>query len=303
MTHSHIKRVTIVIQFILLAIVAGCRSSHVAVSARQPVYFPQYELLSASDQKKADSILTVGLNQEALFTLATRLKPMSSIGYSFQYSLARDSTQQRGEPHVINLSADSVQRMIEDLRQLHRIAGALSFGDFKFLLVPYKQVYNGKRYLELLVCRQSLIDSVIHVHQSFFGQWGFTPGVDPHTLVTTIEFEEKYDRFRAYGYLFGYPEYAVDFFVAADREYEKTKTFVKRDFFHIPTFNRPDGHFTYAIPKGHLPTEIDSTIYRRGVKTLDNYKRSREAFTTDSVFRPVDFLRYVYSRSVNNQTP
>jgi hypothetical protein len=153
------------------------------------------------------------------------------------------------------------------------------------------------------VCRQSMVDSVIQVHQSFFGQWGFTPGVDPHTFITAIEFEEKHDRFRAYGYLFGYPEYAVDFFVNADKEFEKTKQFVKRDFFHIPTFDRPDGHFTYAIPKGHRPTQIDSTLYRRGVRTLASYKKAREKFILNKVFRPMDFLRHTYSLPENNQTP
>ncbi len=257
--------------------------------------FPGYETLSGIDRNKADSILTIALDQEALYTFISRLKPMSSIGYSFRYSLGKDSTQHGGDTHIINAEADSIQHMLADIASWHRIAKALSYGDFRFVFIPYKQVYKGKRHMQLLVCRQSLIDSLLQKHQHFFGQWGFTPGIDPHTLITAIEFEEKHDRYRAYGYLFGYPEYAVDFFVNADREYEQTKEFVKRDFFHIPTYARPDGHFTYAIPKGYQPTEIDSTIYRRGVTTLEAYKQKRNDFISDGRFDAMRYLRWVLS--------
>jgi hypothetical protein len=297
MADHHTGKISIVcIIAALLALVVGCRSLQVSELKGQSVFFPAYESLSASERKKADSLLTVALNQERIYTLMARLKPVSAVGYSFQYHLAKDSTQASGEKNVINISADSVGRMLEELRQLHRIANALSFDDIKFILIPYKQIYKGKRHLQFLVCRQSLIDSVVNVHQSFFGQWGFTSGVDPNTLITTIEFEEKNDRFRAYGYLFGYPEYAVDFFVKADQEYAKTKIFVKRDFLQIPTFARPDGHFTYAIPKGHRTTEIDSTLYRKAGNVLRQYRNTREAFVKDNVFHPVEYLRRQYAK-------
>jgi hypothetical protein len=149
------------------------------------------------------------------------------------------------------------------------------------------------RHLELLVCRQSLIDSVVQVHQSFFGQWGFTPGIDPHTLITTIEFEEKQDRYRAYGYLFGYPEHAVDFFVEAGKEYDRTKKIIKRDFFHVPTFNRPDGHFTYAVPPGYQPSEIDSAIYKRATAALAMYKQKRGGYLQHGRLNAVNYLRSI----------
>lgn len=296
MTNTTLTPLSLFLAATTLIIFAGCGSTQIQRPQNALRYFPGYETLSAADRTKADSVLSVALDQEALYTLITRLKPMSSVGHSLRYTLAKDSTQMDGDKHIINPGADSVQNMMSELEQWNRIAGALSFGDIKFVLIPYKQTYKGQRHLELLVCRQSLIDSLITVHRGFFGQWGFAPGVDPHTLITAIEFESRYDRFRAYGYLFGYPEYAVDFFIAADKEHEVTKQFVKRDFFHIPTFARPSGHFTYAIPKGHQPTAIDSAIYRKGVRVLEQYKKARGTSAGKS-FAPVEYLREFYSRS------
>lgn len=280
-----------------LVIFGSCRSSQTMRTPPAARYFPHYESLTAAERKKADSLLTLALNQEALYTLMARLKPVSSIGYSFRYFLAKDSIHHDGDKHIINPDTDSVRTMISDLTQWNRIIRALSFGDLRFVLIPYKQTYKGERGMELLVCRQSMIDSLITVHQDFFGQWGFAPGVDPHTLMTTIEFESKYDRFRAYGYLFGYPEYAVDFFVDADKEYARTNQFVKRDFFHIPTVARPSGHFTYAMPKGHQPTAVDSAIYHKGVRVLNHYKKTRHTFTQKDTFSPVEYLRNFYAKT------
>ena len=93
------------------------------------------------------------------------------------------------------------------------------------------------------------------------------------------EYEKKYERWRSYGYLFGYPSYAVDFFVAAGKSEDSTKLFVKRDFFAIPVFAGETGHFTYAIPKGYLPSSIDSSIYNKAIPTLNKYKRARIMYT------------------------
>jgi hypothetical protein len=276
---------------VLLAV--GCNSQQFP-SKRKESLLQGYEFLSTADRVKADSILTVGLDQEALYTLAARLKPVSSIGQSIRYALGKDSTRHDGDREVIRPELDSVQGMLAELQQWQRITKSLSSGDLKFLIIPFKNVYKGQRYMELLVCRQSLLDSVIQVHQSFFGQWGFVPGVDPYALLTTIEFEEKHDRYRAYGYLFGYPEYAVDFFVEASKTNVITGKFVSRSFFQIPTFSKPEGHFTYAIPKDHRPTEIDSALYRKAATVLSVYKENRQQFTRNGRLDAIALMRQNY---------
>ena len=53
----------------------------------------------------------------------------------------------------------------------------------------------------------------------------------------------------------------------------------KIDFFAIPVFAGETGHFTYAIPKGYLPSSIDSSIYNKAIPTLNKYKRARIMYT------------------------
>src|SRR5690606_37228258 len=97
--------------------------------------------------------------------------------------------------------------------------------------------------------------------QNFFGHYGFVPGADPAVVLNTIEYEDTYKRWRGYGYLFGYPPYAVDFFVEAGHRADTSGSFVERDFFALPVHIREDGHFVYAIPKGYQPQrDPDSTL-------------------------------------------
>lgn len=187
-----------------------------------------------------------------------------------------------GSHEVVNLVPDSIGQFLQEIELFHRITRKLSSDELVFMLIPFRQTYHQNRHLQLLVCRPDLVDSTLAVHQSFFAQWGFTPGTDPRTLITALEFEEMADRFRAYGYLFGYPKYAVDFFVEAHLQQEDGGKFVKRDFFHIPVFEREEVRFTYAMPKDHLPGKADSLIYLRSVRLLNNYKQVRSKYADDN---------------------
>lgn len=126
-------------------------------------------------------------------------------------------------------------------------------------------------------CRSSRRVVIVR-DQAFWAQWGFVPNTNPAVILTANEFEERLDRYRGYGYLFGYPEHAITFFVEAARTEDSTKQFVERDFFQIPVFSSQTGHFTYAIPKGYTPTEVDSALYRRATATLQRYKAVRPHF-------------------------
>jgi hypothetical protein len=53
-----------------------------------------------------------------------------------------------------------------------------------------------------------------------------------------IEYSQSGPRWRGYGYLFGFPLYAVDFFVNAGESEKQTGKFVERDFLSIPYVRR-----------------------------------------------------------------
>ena len=86
------------------------------------------------------------------------------------------------------------------------------------------------------------------------------------------------DRWRAYGYLYGYPDAAVDFFVEAGRaagDGREVGPGKDRQFTQIPTFAAATGAFTYAVPLGHKPSEEDQALADQAALILEAYTRLR----------------------------
>jgi hypothetical protein len=248
-----------------------------------------YQKLSTVDKKLADSLVLLALDYEGIYTISSRLKPMSSVA-TISFNLANADTSKRGMRDVVDLASTDLQK----LKRYQKVVNALQFDDLKFIINPFKINQKNKRIMQISVYRPSLIDSLLNVNQTFFSQFGFVPGTSPEILINTTEYEYKYDRFRAYGYLFGYPEHAVTFFTNASIENDRTKEFVKRDFFQIPVFTKEDGHFVYAIPKGYKTTVADSAIYNRAVYALNNYKNLRNSYLEkDSSVRSYELLKAI----------
>jgi hypothetical protein len=264
----------------------GCthleNSLNVESKKNNSLAFPGYEKLSPADQQRADSLLATALDQEALYSLLADLKPVSSIGFPLSYPIGKDSLHTDGQNKVVNTSADSIQHFLEEIESWNRVLDALSFDHFEFMLIPFKNVWESDRNMQILVSRTDLVDSLLVAQAPFFAQWGFVPGTDPAVLLTATEYESRNDRYRAYGYLFGYPEHAVDFFVNASIHQEATDEFVKRSFFHIPVHVRDQGYFTYALPEDFTPLASDSARYRAATKVLERYRNIRPKYVNES---------------------
>ena len=248
------------------------------------------EAVGPSVAKLLDSILQEGLDNEALYTLAARIKPMSSV-VSFAYPIANTDTVAKRVADIVDPVRD--RPYLDSLQRIQQALNALEIPDIKLVLSPFRATYSGKRILQVNAIRISLLDSVLKAEERFFGQFGLVPGADPAVVVNTIEYEDKYERLRGYGYLFGYPPYAVDFFVEAFHRSDTSGKHVERDFFQIPVHTRDDGHFVYAIPKGHQPaSDLDSALYRRAVNVLESYRAARmEYLNGDSTLRAVQLLQ------------
>lgn len=289
----------------LLWIATGCRQMPSSTSfspSMSNLPFPGYEMLSAKDKERADSLLAKALDHEALYSLMSDLKPVSSIGFALSYPLGKDSSDTDGQRKIVDISIDSVKMVIDELESWNRVLDALSFDHYQFLLVPFKQVWNGNRNLQVLLCRTDLIDSLLVAQAPFFAQWGFVPDTDPAVLLTAIEFEEKHDRYRAYGYLFGYPQHAVNFFVDASLEQQASGEFVKRNFFHIPVYAKESGHFTYALSEGLQPLPQDSVKYYQAVDILEEYRQIRTRFVNSKGhLQAVELYRNWWRRKRNQR--
>lgn len=217
-----------------------------------------YRALSLEQQVLADSLLLYGLNHEALYTLTDTLKPMSSIRL-YRFPLFGNAQQKDSS--------------ILQLKQLQELCNRLSIGDWQFVFNPFERKDSIYRNVEIYVVRKSRLQNLIRTHELFYANFGITVNTPPATILAITEYEQKYNRWRSYGYLFGYPDYAVDFFVAAGKEQDSTRQFVKRNFFNIPVYAAEKGYFTYAIPQTYQPGNMDSSLYAAAQKTLNRYKR------------------------------
>lgn len=255
---------------LLLALVSCTTASKLGYSSKTRLW--NLNDLSPKELKMANDLLLYGLEHEALYTMLDTLKPISSLGFPLSYPIAKTGEMKDGDKDIVDLGADSVQMALNDLNSWNKILKTLSTDDLEFLLIPFKQTWQGKRNLQVIVCQKDLLAKLIAEKAEFFGQWGFTPNANPSTVLTALEFEERNDRYRAYGYLFGYPDHAVDFFVEASISEEATEEFVKRDFFSMPVAVGKSGYFTYAIPKGYIPDQKDSSIYYSAAASLKRYE-------------------------------
>ncbi|HRR09408.1 MAG TPA: hypothetical protein PLO56_12020 [Rhodothermales bacterium] len=250
---SHINKSFLWLIAGLVLILGGCthlKSVHQVETCND---FSEWPLL---EQKVAQRILLHGLDHEALYTLATDLKPMSTI-------------------HDFSYHTDSLQAAIPQLTLWANIGAKLSCNGKKVVLMPFKNEFDGRKYLELLALDIKRVQKEIRRHPLFWAKLGITETTPVELVPLLVESAAKYDRWRGFGYLFGYPDYAVDFFVQAGQEQDSTKQFVKRDFFQIPVFAADKGHFTYAMPKGHTPDATDSTRYIAAKNILGRYRLQR----------------------------
>jgi hypothetical protein len=136
--------------------------------------------------------------------------------------------------------------------------------------------------MEMYVIRKTVLAKKIQQYDSFYTSMGLSAGAHPATILSVTECSEKYNRWRSYGYLFGYPSYAVDFFVQAGATQDSTGKFVERQFFQIPVYASSRGHFTYAIPKGYQPHQSDSSLYLQAQNTLKQYQQMRARHLTST---------------------
>ncbi len=270
--------------FLVLLLLLGCRSSRHTL--------PRTVTEQAAPDERAlliDSILQTGLDREAVYTLLGRIKPMSSLKL-YRMPLANTDSAKRSSPEIVDRAKKG--RYLDRLSHVQKAINAIRLPDLAFVFIPYRAHQDSNRTIQLSVVRVSLLDSLLKAKESFFGQYGLVPGADPATVVSTIENAGIYERYRGYGYLFGYPDYAVDFFVEASHTRRDIQKPTPRNFFNIPTHQSKEGYFVYAYPKDYEPSrEVDSLLYHRSMQVLERYEKLRDRYlNADSTVRAYRLL-------------
>lgn len=264
--HSFTKEVVIPLVITFVIFQTSCNTPKHNISRA-------YKKMDAKEKQLADSIIAYALDHEALYTLGDTIKPMSSVQF---YKMP-----------VFSFSQQQKDSAIQAISKIQQVVNKLSVGDYQLILNPFERTDSIYRNIEIYVFRKSRLKNIIRQYHYFFSQFGITESALPASVLAITEYEQKYNRWRSYGYLFGYPDYAVDFFVEAGKSQDSTKEFVKRDFFAIPVFAGEQGYFTYAVPKGYQTTLKDSLIYNKAMATLEKYKKERTKFYSKSNRSPV----------------
>ena len=217
--------------------------------------------LPADLRAKSEDMLLKALDAEALFTLAGGLKPMSSVGGTFTFPVDQ---------------ADG--GLVEERRRMLSVwrCGDGIFADARV----FRAITEGKRSVGGEVFYRPGLDAILARHAEFFAPLGLTRGAHPMEVLTAIEWSDRGPRWRGQGYLYGYPDYAVDFFVEAGESEARTGVFVPRDPVRVPTFGgTPDrSNFVWTVPKGHQENDQDRAVTTRAARILAAYSERRPRY-------------------------
>lgn len=230
-----------------------------------------------------DSILQHGLDREALYTLLGSVKPMSSlISFAFPIAITDNASN----------TSDEHETVMDRIRTIQKAVSYIQIPDIKIVeSLGFASPPHSRHVILFNAVRISSLDSLLKAKENFFGQFGLVPGTDPNIVLNTIDSLDQDNRHRGYGYLYGYPDYAIDFFVETVKSSGRP---VERNFFLIPTYTTtPVPRFvSYAYPKNAKPTkDVDSALYYRAINVLEQYKKIRPAYmNADSTVRAYELL-------------
>jgi hypothetical protein len=230
-------------------------------------------------QEYAAELLLKALDSEALYSVLSDVKPMSSGWASLTF------------PEGAALPLDLVE--------LQQIADVFNCGSGITAEVQiFNGVYEGTRYADAIFFRTSAFKKAIEVYSNTFSAIGVhASDMDPLSVVNIVDADPTTDRFRAYGHLFGYPDHAVKFFAEAEENELNGGGFVEREFINIPTFAAEEGAFVYAVPKGHSLNAADVELANRAKPVLKAYKHARNSYATTGSAWAIAMVRDVFRQA------
>jgi hypothetical protein len=249
------------------------------VQPANPIYGPvpraqcfPVEGLSTGDRAKAEEWLLAALDGEALYTILDTIKPVSS--------------------GIHNLSFSSKDPDLTAIEQARRVADALRCGENLTTMVQIFAIESQiERFAELMMINRAEFDAKLAAERGFFARFGLSPGIVPVQAMAVIEHLPRADRYRGYGLLFGFPNFAVDFFVEATQPGADIGPGKDREFYSVPVFKAPKGHFVYAVPIGASERPENKAIADRAAPVLRTYTEYREKYIGEGKRGIVEMLR------------
>jgi hypothetical protein len=234
------------------------------------------ERLPARERAIAIGMLQAASDGEGLYTLAGGLKPVSSDLASV----------------TIPVDSGASAPALDSLARLRAAAHALRCGELEAHVLEYAATYtrpDSSRYrsADTYIVHRASLRREIQRHRAFWDSLGVTVDTPVAEVIERVERAPRAQRWRGYGYLFGYPEEAVDFFVAAGEQQANGGEFVRRDFRRIETFRKyPEragapptlSSFVYAVPLGASESEDDRALRAAAAPIYQAYVERRARF-------------------------
>lgn len=233
--------------------------------------FPVEELPPAL-RVRAEAVLLAALDREALYTLVGGVKPVSEGFWSVKWKADAGSPDELDEARRVLRTFRCGDALVADMLVFRAPAGA-------------------GRLAHAFVANVPALRAKVGEDPAFWLRLGVTPHAHPAAVLPLVEAAEPLDRFRGFGYAFGYPRHAVDFFVAAAAEEKRTGAFVKRDFVNLPTFGGETGRFVWAVPKGQPETDADRAVRAAAAPVLAAYRQRRAYYVGAGRPGVVELLR------------
>jgi hypothetical protein len=247
--------------------------------------FLPIESLTAESKKLSEELLLAALDSEALYTIVGQIKPVSEGFWGTYFPME-----------------------FADLSEIEKVREAVKpwskGGCFAADVLIYEKQQFGRRYASLYLAHAPTLQTVMSKQAKFFNRFGPACDLPVHQVMMTIERSTSpEERWRGFGFVFGYPEYAIDFFVGAGLHQRETGEFIERDFRHIPTFGSKQGRFVYAVPKTSPLRSEDTDLLKRAEPILTEYRRRRAQYIGDGKSGPVELLRDWFDDGSGNCHP
>jgi len=254
------------------------------------------EKLPVALQKTATEILQRSLDTEGLYTLVGDIKPASNfLEFHVDYSLPKESSKRRAQEK----QRASIKKILPALR---------CGGDLETVILSFKNRHENSQHYGLVNVNVKELKKKVAEHADFFKSIGWNgkigEGFSSHEIVRLVENASHFDRYRGYGLIFGYPEYAVNFFVEAAKSQAQTGKLVAREFITVPVFERSGRLFVWVTPVGYQAGPIDEDILERARPILAAYRiKRRKVMRDDSRYTVMDLIRDFYATSDTEVDP
>ncbi|MGL6076109.1 MAG: hypothetical protein ACRC8S_18275 [Fimbriiglobus sp.] len=226
----------------------------------------------AAEPFTTDSLALKILDSEALYTTTAGLKPLSDGFWQTRFPATQNTS-----PEV-----DAARAKLKELP----LGPDLEAGVFVFATD-----FQGSKSASAFILHRPSFARLLARRGDVFTPLGIQPTTPGQEILEKIDRAPRAARWRAFGLAFGYPDYAVEFFVEAGEKQAETKKFVERDFLQLPTQASNEGRFVYAVPKGHEKRAEDFELFRETQDHFARYQAWRKVYIHELKRSPTELFK------------